>query len=912
MGFLRPSFAGDPATPQRAPARGYNPSLLMAIPAGARLGPYEILSLLGSGGMGEVYKARDTRLDREVAVKTLRQLEDEPARRRFRREALSLAHLNHPNICQIFEIGEQDGRPFISMELLEGHSLATRLAEGPLSIRAAIEIGAAVLAALQAMHEKNLVHRDVKPSNVFLSRHAVKLLDFGLARPVDVGGADTRTGLTVPGAVVGTPDYMSPEQILGRHVDGRSDLFSTGVMLFEMATGDRPFRGDTALGVLHAILHHEVPALEGSREAAALHRVIRRALAKSPDDRYASAEVMDRELREVRASGDSTAAPLARHAPRLAVMPFFLAGEDPDLGFRAMGLADALTASLSQVGSLTVRSSLMTPRTIHEAPDPIKIAQELDVDAVVTGTMIAGGSRVRVTAQIVQAVDGRVLWSQTSQVSKDEMEELESSLADEVRRALRAGPLRANLFGAKVAAPAESLAVLPLENLSGDPQQDYFAEGMTDALITELARLGGLKRVIARGSVMRYRRTDKPLALIARELRVDALVTGTVTRAGDRVQVTAQLIDGAQEDQLWADRYERELRDILRLQNEVATSVAAQIGGRLGRGDRARSVSLRTVDPEAYEAYLKARFHWYTLSSEGFETALRYLQVALEKDPHYAPAHAAIGFVWGGRAHMGMIPSREAVKQARPHIDRALALDPTSAEAHFYAAASALYWEWDWTGARREIDLALGLNPNIAEAHQCRADLLLIQDHRAEAVEHLDRTLDLDPLNAWTQTAVGGRFLRVGRQQEGIALLEKALQSEPQLALAHQYLWQAYHRAASYGSASASAARHLALRGHPDASETLLRAHAQGKYPQGMAAAAGILAARARETYIQPTLVAALYMSAGRGSEALEWIERGLQVRDSWLVFIKDDPRFEDLHGDSRFEEVVHRMQFPH
>jgi TolB-like protein len=258
----------------------------------------------------------------------------------------------------------------------------------------------------------------------------------------------------------------------------------------------------------------------------------------------------------------------------------------------------------------------MTPRLVREAPDLTTVARELDVDAIVTGTMIAGGGRIRVTTQIVQASDGRVLWSQTSQVAAGEMDEFESSLADDVRRALLAGPLRGNLFGANASMPVESLAVLPLENLSGDPQQDYFADGMTDALITELARLGGLKRVIARGSVMRYRRTDKPLALVARELRVDALVTGTVTRAGDRVRVTAQLIDGTQEDQVWADRYDRELRDVLRLQNDVATSIAAQIGGKLARGDRPRPAAVRTVDPEAYKAYLKARFHWYTLSAE--------------------------------------------------------------------------------------------------------------------------------------------------------------------------------------------------------------------------------------------------------------------------------------------------------
>jgi TolB-like protein/tetratricopeptide (TPR) repeat protein len=882
----------------------------MTIPPGARLGPYEILSLLGSGGMGDVYKARDVRLDRNVAVKTLRQLEDEPARRRFRREARALANLNHPNICQIFEIGEQDGRPFIAMELLEGNSLASRVADGPLPLGAAIDIAAAVLAALKAMHEKNLVHRDVKPSNVFLSRHAVKLLDFGLARPVELGGAETRTSLSVPGTVVGTPDYMSPEQITAGRVDGRSDLFSTAVMLFEMVTGSRPFRGDTQFAVLHAILHHEPPALEGSREAAALQRVIRRALAKSPDERYESAEAMERDLREAKASMEPGVVPHARHAARLAVTPFVVADDDPDLEFFATGLADALAASLSQAGSLTVRSTLMKHQSMKDAPDLMGIARELDVDALVTGTIIAGRNRIRVTTQIVQGADGRVLWSRSSHAVRDEMDDLESSLVAEVRRALRAGPLRANLFGAD-APGVESLAVLPLENLSGDPQQEYFADGMTDALITEMARLGGLKRVIARGSVMRYKRTDKPLDVVARELRVDALVTGTVTRAGDRVRVTAQLIDGASEDQLWADRYERDLHDVLRLQNEVATSIAAQIGGRLGRGDRGRPPTVGSVDPEAYEAYLKARFHWYALSSEGFETALGYLQMAIERDPHYAPAHAAIGFVWGGRAHMGMIPSQDAVRRGRPHIDRALALDPASAEAHFYAAVTALYCEWDWAGAQREVDLALALNPNIAEAHQTRADLLLIQERRSEAVEELERALDLDPLNAWTETAVGGRYLRAGREQEGLALLEKALQSEPQFALAHQYVWSASHRAGSFDEASTSAARHLALKGYLDASQALLGEHAQRGYRQGMMAAAVILAERARETYVQPTLVAALYMSAGARSEALDWIERGLKLRDTWLVFLKDDPRFEDLHGDVRFKDAVRRMQFP-
>jgi non-specific serine/threonine protein kinase len=403
----------------------------------SRIGRYAIERKVGQGGMGVVYAARDDQLGRIVALKTMSSLAgDEVARLRFWREARSAASVNHPNVCQIYEIGQEGDQLFIAMELLEGESLAERLRKGPAGVSQTVPIGLGLLAALSALHARGLIHRDLKPSNVFLTPHGVKLLDFGLARQESEQTLSTPVDLTRPGVVVGTPRYMAPEQIVGEAVDARSDLFAVGAILFEMLAGRPAFQGRTAAEIVHATLSEQPPALTGSPAVAALDRVIRRALAKKPDDRPASADIMADELRAVQGlHGDETPA-MARALTRLVVLPFKSLRPDPETDFLGFSLADAIATSLSGIGSLLLRSSATAARFAGEAPDLKALAAEVDVDRVVLGTLLRSGDQLRVSAQLVETPGGTLLTSHTVQSSLGDLFRLQDDIAKRVVEAL--------------------------------------------------------------------------------------------------------------------------------------------------------------------------------------------------------------------------------------------------------------------------------------------------------------------------------------------------------------------------------------------------------------------------------------------------------------------------------------------
>ena len=398
--------------------------------------------------MGVVYAARDARLERTVALKTMSSLtHDETARKRFWREARAAASVNHPNICQIYEIGEDGGELFIAMELLEGESLTDRLRRGPLSVKETLPIGLEMLAALSALHDRGVVHRDLKPSNVFLTPHGVKLLDFGLARP-DLGQSlGSASGLTQTGIVMGTPRYMAPEQVTGEAVDGRSDLFSAGAILFEMLSGRPAFGGRSVVEILYATVHEQPPALTGSPAIAAVDRVIRRALAKQPAERPPSADAMARELRGIRGMEEDDTPALARVLTRLVVLPFRVLRPDPDSDFLAFSLPDAIATSLSGISSLIVRSSAAAARFAGDAPDLKALTVDIDVDRVVMGSLLRSGDQLRVTTQLVEAPGGTLLTSHTMQAPLGDLFSLQDNIARRVVDALSL-PL-----GAAVASP---------------------------------------------------------------------------------------------------------------------------------------------------------------------------------------------------------------------------------------------------------------------------------------------------------------------------------------------------------------------------------------------------------------------------------------------------------------------------
>jgi non-specific serine/threonine protein kinase len=419
----------------------------------SRVGRYAILRKIGEGGMGIVYAGRDERLARTVAIKTMSSVaSDETARQRFWREARTAASVNHPNICQIHEIGEDGGTLFIAMELLEGESLADSLQRGPVRVAEAVPIALGMLAALAALHRNGLVHRDLKPSNVFLTPHGVKLLDFGLARTGPEVSMAATLALTRSGVVIGTPRYMAPEQATGEAVDARTDLFAAGAILFEMLAGRPAFAGETLVDVLHATLHEQPPALTGSPAVAAVDRVIRRALAKRPADRFGSADEIAAELRLVRDADSDDSRAVARALTRIVVLPFRVLRTDPETDFLAVSLPEAIATSLSAVRSLVVRSSAAAARHASEHPDLKALAADADVDRVVMGSLLRAGDQVRATVQLVEAPGGTLLASESINSPLGDLFALQDDIARRVVAALSL-PLSGDAMSPRPEAP---------------------------------------------------------------------------------------------------------------------------------------------------------------------------------------------------------------------------------------------------------------------------------------------------------------------------------------------------------------------------------------------------------------------------------------------------------------------------
>jgi len=392
-----------------------------------RIGPYRILRKLGEGGMGVVYAAEDERLHRAVAIKTIRDTGDSSARERFFREARAAASLSHPNVCQLFDIGDESGRPFLVMELLDGEPLAERVRRGALPLNDAVQITLSILTALDALHARGFIHRDLKPSNVFMTASGVKLLDFGLARelqPSILEPNDTtlrqgeKTPLTLSGMIIGTPRYMAPEQLLGSPADGRTDLFAVGAVLYEMLTGSAPFTDENVMKLYHAICYEAAPNLAGSAAIAALNRIVHRAMSKRPEDRYQTAGAMAGDLREVMMISDAGSPIVAHRVTRLIVLPLRMLRPDAEIDFLAHAIPEAITTSLAGVGSLIVRSPMTASRI--DVSDLRKLASEADVDVALTGTLLRSGEQIRMTSQLLEVPGGTVLWSLSSQATMSE------------------------------------------------------------------------------------------------------------------------------------------------------------------------------------------------------------------------------------------------------------------------------------------------------------------------------------------------------------------------------------------------------------------------------------------------------------------------------------------------------------
>jgi serine/threonine-protein kinase len=763
---------------------------------GKTISHYEITEKLGQGGMGAVYKARDNRLGRSVAIK----LVNTEFTQRFEREARAISALNHPHICTLYDVGEHEGAPYLVMEYVEGRPL-----KGPLPAGEALRCAIQVAEALAAAHKAGIIHRDLKPENILLTGEgSVKLLDFGLARlqPQLAEDAPTVTK-TGPGVVAGTAPYMSPEQAQGEPVDARSDIFSFGAVLYELLSGRRAFRKETMGATLAAVITSEPPPLREAPPQVA--RIVGRMLAKKREDRYQSTEEL---LADLRVAAQPEAALISRRL--------------------WLALAAALLIILAAAVGFDVR-----------------------------------GMRTHLVA-----------WM-------------------------------------KPPAPSIRLAVLPFANLSGDPEQEYLSDGITQEMIMQLGRLHPQRlSVIARTSVMRYKKSDKPVDQVGRELGVDYILEGSARREAGRLRITAELIQVRSQTQLWGESYENELASVLAVESEVARKVAGSLALRLLPAEQARLANVRPVNTEAYEAYLRGRFHWYEMTPGGLDSAQRYFERALEKDPDYAPAHTGIAEVWSARQQMGLVPSSEAVPRIMAAARKALELDNALAQAHYTLAAARTWSEWDWNGAESSFRRAIEIDPNYPDVRAYYSHFLMIMRRPKEAIAQIKRALELDPFNSLFQALYGMDLNFAHRYDDALAQLRKTLSTAPDHPVARSTLRVTYHHKGMYKEALEEWKAAYAAKGDTETVDALSRGYLEGGYPSAMRRAAETLATRPR-TAARPWQTATLYVRAGEYREAIGWFEKAYEERDPNMPYLSVDPLFDGLRSDPRFQDLLRRMNLP-
>ena len=789
--------------------------------AGTALGPYRIERPLGAGGMGAVFRAIDTRLNRPVAIKVLPTgvALDPEMRTRFALEARAIAALTHPHICTLYDVGRQDDIDFLVMECLEGDTLAARLAAGRLPVEQALAYAIEIASALDHSHRQEVLHRDLKPGNIMLTAGGAKLLDFGLAKVLAVasrsardrdvssndtaraGGAsdtddersaDDQEQLTRHGTLIGTIRYMAPEQLDGQDADARSELFSFGVVLFEMLTGARAFDGDGAAGLRAAILDDEPPPVSRLEPLVppTLDEIVRRCLDKNPGQRWQRAGDVLRALRQASEAFTTTHTRAAQSGYTIGRASRWAAGF----------LAVTLTAA--------------------------------------TAWVMAGGLQH---------------WRTTT----------------------AAGRIR-------------SLAVLPLENLSDAEDQEHFADDMTEQLIADLATVDGL-RVISRTSVMHYKAVRKPVPVIARELRVDAIIDGTVVQAGGRLRITTRLVSGATGDVLWAQAFERDLKDMLSLQSDVASSITNTMDRTMERPQVTRPKRVRAVDPAVHRQVLLARHHAAKGTEEGLRTAVEFFTRAIAADPGHAAAHAGLAEAYTELSGFYVDP-RQAMPKAKHAAETAIHLDDALAEAHAALGYVQLVYEWDGPAAATALRRALYLNPTLATARLNYAAYLSTQARHEDAVREVRRAVDLDPVSVRTHAFGAMLLLFTRRADQSLELARRGLELEPKSGFILAVQGVAYAEQKRYDEAVDNLRRAAEL----DNSLTILALQAHvlavaGRREQAIEVLRTVEEA-AKHRYFCPYQIGTVSVSLGRFDTATALFRKGTSERADCMAWLGVEP----------------------
>ena len=731
---------------------------LMNLPPDTQLGRYKIISLIGAGGMGQVYLAQDTTLPRKVALKVL-PLEvaaNQDRMRRFKQEATAAASLNHPNIAHIYEIGEADGLHFMAMEYVQGTTLREEIHHEAEELPKLLRVLQHVAEGLAKAHAAGIVHRDLKPDNIMISSdgHA-KILDFGLAKLVEPqSGSGTVSSEeptilqphSTPGLVLGTMGYMSPEQSQGktREIDHRSDIFSFGCILFEAITRHKAFAGSDTIETLNKIIREPAPPLANfnADAPADLQRIVRRCLAKDPDQRYQNIKDVAIELKEVRRELQTAALD--------ATTPSSSRNEDAKTVWHPeTTVARGMSGSTSEPAS-PVSTRASSAEVILNGIKQHKTATAIVV-VIVVGVLAAFG-----------------IWSY--------------------------------LHARTTEVAVESIAVIPFVNQSNDANAEWISDGLTESIINNLTQLPNLK-VIARSSVFRYKGKEVDPLAVGKELGVRAVLTGRLLQRADTMLISAELVDIRDNKQLWGEKYERKVADMLSVQRDIAREITNNLRPTLSGVEQSRATKEYTANAEAYQLYLKGRFYWNKRTVPDFQKAIGFFQQAINHDPNYALAYSGLADTYTLLTAYGSDSPREVMPKAKQAALRALELDDKLAEAHASLGQIAAYYDYDFATAEREYRRALELNPNYPTAHQWLAEHLSAVKRFDEAIAEVRRALELDPLSLIINRIYADILVDARRFDEAIEQFQKTIELDPNFPTAHYFLARAYEAKGEYDDA---------------------------------------------------------------------------------------------------------------